>query len=483
MAENLLPFDSCDDKKAHGSTFTCEEILAEIEKQQSGKKNWVKNLFILLISLFIFFRLGLFKSGVSDLLIIIIVLLIHESGHFIGMRLFGYRNVQMFFIPFFGAAVSGQSRNVPAYKKAIVTLLGPVPGIFLGIVSAIAYSITKNPICRQLMIMFVVINTFNLLPFFPLDGGRFLHQVLFSRNRYIELCFTILASLALIGLGLLIQAWLLAVFGLFTLVGAQFPFKVASIANQLKPRLAADLAPAETLTSEANQTEKIPPEIAADIVEKIQQKFRARLTVKVVASYTKQVWERMHTHPPRILPTISLLGLYLLCFFFSFVAVVAAAGISLYDTDASLQTKVVEYEKPDGRTARKEQTYLFSKLSSETELAQDRPLYHGRAVWYSWDGAISQEGTWHEGKRDGEWKVYDPNGHLLSITAWNKGTFVVRREQQDGRWVKQALEDLPAGFQDLIRQHTEGPPCGPQTLQNVLGTTRAEESNSPPQKP
>ncbi|MHC4619469.1 MAG: site-2 protease family protein [Planctomycetota bacterium] len=251
MAEDLLPLDSSNQQKA----YTCDEILAEIERQQSEKKSWLKNLFILLISLFIFFRLGLFESGVSDLVIIIVVLLIHEAGHFIGMRLFGYRNVQMFFIPLFGAAVSGQSRNVPAYKKALVALLGPVPGIVLGIVSAIAYAVTKNPIFRRFMIMFLLIkifrrfmimflliNTFNLLPFFPLDGGRFLHEVLFSRNRYVELCFTILASLALIGLGLLMKAWLLAVFGLFTLVGAQFPFKVASIANQVRPRL-SDAAP------------------------------------------------------------------------------------------------------------------------------------------------------------------------------------------------------------------------------------------------
>ena len=38
------------------------------------------------------------------------------------MRAFKYRNVQMFFIPFFGAAVTGRNFSVAGYKKAIVSL-------------------------------------------------------------------------------------------------------------------------------------------------------------------------------------------------------------------------------------------------------------------------------------------------------------------------------------------------------------------------
>ena len=32
-------------------------------------------------------------------------LLFHEAGHWVTMRIFKYRNLQMFFIPMFGAAV------------------------------------------------------------------------------------------------------------------------------------------------------------------------------------------------------------------------------------------------------------------------------------------------------------------------------------------------------------------------------------------
>jgi hypothetical protein len=272
----------------------------------------------------------------------------------------------MFFIPFFGAAVSGQSRNVPAYKKAVVTLLGPLPGIFLGIVFAVVYLVTKTALYKQMMIMFLIINTFNLLPFFPLDGGRFLHEVLFSRNRYIELVFSILAALALIGLGLLMGAWLLAAFGLFALIGAQFPFKVAAIANQLKPQLAAAEPPyMDTPPPEPQQTESIPAEIAEQVIDTIRQKFTGRLTVKAIAGYTKQVWERIHVRPPRIPATLLLLGVYLFSFCFSLVAVMGAVAISMFEK-GPYEKKIVEYKKPNGQTGREEQTYLFGELSSKT---------------------------------------------------------------------------------------------------------------------
>ncbi len=63
-----------------------QEILTEIDKQQSRQKSWVKNLVILAVSLLIFFQLGLFKGGLQGVLTIILVLLIHETGHLLGMR-------------------------------------------------------------------------------------------------------------------------------------------------------------------------------------------------------------------------------------------------------------------------------------------------------------------------------------------------------------------------------------------------------------
>jgi hypothetical protein len=151
---------------------------------------------------------------------------------------------------------------------------------------------------------------------------------------------------------------------------------------------------------------------------------------------------------------------YLLSFGFSFVVVIGAAAISIFEK-GPYETKIVEYQKPDGRPGRKEQTYVFGSLVLESELHPDKPLYHGSAVWYSLNGAVIEEGAWYEGKKDSEWKQYDPNGHLLCVTVWNKGQFVIRKEHQDGLWVKKTFEQLDPVFQEEIQQTIESPPRGP----------------------
>lgn len=444
------------------TTYTIEEVLAEIAKQQSGTGSWAKNLFILLVSLLVFFQLGLFKNNATDMLVIIIVLLIHELGHFIGMRLFGYKNVQMFFIPFFGAVIAGRSRNIPAYKEAIVTLLGPVPGIFFGLIFGFTYLVTKEPIYLKLTTMFLIINAFNLLPFSPLDGGRFLHEILFSRNRYLELCGQLLASLALIAGGLLLNSWLLGLLGVFGLISARFTFKVARIANELKPLLlTTGKEPAAMAANEYTDPTGIPFLIARKIIEKVCQDISSKLNVKTMATYTKDVWERMNLHPPRALATFGLLSAYLLCILMLFVILIAAVVISVSQSDSFAEKKIVEYRKPDGETCRKEQTFILGKLSTETDIAPNLLVYHGRSVAYYQDGSIRQEGTWNYGKWDGEWKDYDNEGNLIRVTVFDKGKFVTHKEKKGDRWVEKRLEDLPWTFRKVCLIHEKHPPEGP----------------------
>src|SRR5690348_9012590 len=83
-------------------------------------------LFLVLFLLFLASQLGDLKSP-TGLAVLVAVVLFHEAGHALGMRWFGFRDVRMFFIPFFGAAVSGRPRGAAAWKDAVVSLLGPLP--------------------------------------------------------------------------------------------------------------------------------------------------------------------------------------------------------------------------------------------------------------------------------------------------------------------------------------------------------------------
>jgi hypothetical protein len=126
-------------------SFT-DQVKGELQKITNPKSNLAKNIGILLLTLFLFVSFGFFDKSVTNILIILLVLFIHETGHFIGMKLFGYRDVQMFFIPLLGAAVSGVESNPSSVRKAVVSLLGPLPGIIIGIIAAFLFFKTKQDI-------------------------------------------------------------------------------------------------------------------------------------------------------------------------------------------------------------------------------------------------------------------------------------------------------------------------------------------------
>jgi hypothetical protein len=191
----------------------------------------------LLLSFVWFILLGVLVLTPVELAWLIGVLLLHESGHFFGMRYFGYRDLQMFFIPLFGAAVRGEKRGVPAWQEAIVLLLGPLPGLILGCGIYFLDLAVSQPILRTGATWLVAINFLNLLPFEPLDGGRFCNRLLFSRFRWLEAVTVVLASV-----GLVFVCWgpgwiCLALSGAFALfVFAPQRYTTASAAATLQSR-------------------------------------------------------------------------------------------------------------------------------------------------------------------------------------------------------------------------------------------------------
>jgi Zn-dependent protease len=149
------------------------KVQYHLNRSIAGKRSLARSLILLAVSIYAFVQLGLISSSPATILILVVVILIHELGHFIGMKIFGYRNVHIFFIPMFGAATSGIETNPSGSQKAIVSLLGPLPGILIGIILGVLYFVTKNEMLVQPAWVFMFINALNLLPFFPLDGGRF----------------------------------------------------------------------------------------------------------------------------------------------------------------------------------------------------------------------------------------------------------------------------------------------------------------------
>jgi len=282
-----------------------QAVLAEVEKLSHSKAGIVRNLWILAISLVVFFSLGLFRNPVTDILIIIAVLLLHETGHFAGMRLFGYQDVRMFFIPLFGAAAAGHNIGAEGYKKAIVSLLGPIPGMLLGLGVLILYAYTRVEILQQAAILLLIINAFNLLPFYPLDGGRFLHTVLFCRGRYLEAAFTTFAGLAILAGAIGLKDLILGLLAFFTLASVVRSFKISTIATELHGEIPLPARPA---------LYAIPYESACAIIAGVRKQFPKVTHPTIIARNVVSIWERLNARPPTVPVSVALLTVYVILF-------------------------------------------------------------------------------------------------------------------------------------------------------------------------
>ncbi|WP_152032620.1 site-2 protease family protein [Ereboglobus luteus] len=179
---------------------------AMMESQRRGQSSaWLPKLLIMLGSLALFIIALRWIMSWETVVVIAIALTIHECGHLLGMKLFGYKDTQLLFLPFFGgAAVARDPLVLAPWKHLVILFLGPLPGIFAGIAMLLFApdDPASMPWLSQAGIMFIVFNAFNLLPILPLDGGQIADVALVSRAPRLRAVFTAVSALALIALGL-----------------------------------------------------------------------------------------------------------------------------------------------------------------------------------------------------------------------------------------------------------------------------------------
>jgi stage IV sporulation protein FB len=160
-------------------------------KEDKRSNVWLKSI----SSLALYLALGyyIFKTW-EVLLLITAIVLIHEMGHFIAMKMFNYKDLGIFFIPLLGAYVSGSKREVSQRESAIILLAGPLPGILIGI---LFYLLGKSDpfltighlTYERIALFFVILNLFNLLPVYPLDGGQLLNRVFLNEDNWLSRVF------------------------------------------------------------------------------------------------------------------------------------------------------------------------------------------------------------------------------------------------------------------------------------------------------
>ncbi len=341
-------------------------VVAEVRKLETKQTQLLSKLLLLGVSVVAFLAVGGAMWDWSFVAMIIPILLIHELGHLIAMKIFGYKNVNMFFIPFFGAAVTGRHYNVAGWKKAIVSLAGPLPSIVLAIVIEIIGFVTTTEWLTKAALLMLIINLLNLLPFLPLDGGWVAHITLFSRSKYLDIGFRVFAILAMFLSTIFIGDKVLMYLGIAMLVGLPTIWKTLKV----QEKLTNEPLPAPT-------NDLIPEAAIREISKACQLANLPGVNTAQLAATTIRVYEAINTRPTSWPATIGLWALHGGAIFVGFLGLFgyfAGSIFKRFSDIANTQYETISYELPKndndfrvGQGALPESAMLFWQLADEEQ--------------------------------------------------------------------------------------------------------------------
>jgi len=115
-----------------------------------------------------------------ELFTLFAIVLVHELGHVAAANYFGWTVREVKLLPFGGVAEVEEAGGVPAKEEALVALAGPLQNVWLGLA---AWGLGAAGIWDEQWSEYVwranaMIGLFNLLPVYPLDGGKLVQAAL-----------------------------------------------------------------------------------------------------------------------------------------------------------------------------------------------------------------------------------------------------------------------------------------------------------------
>lgn len=104
---------------------------------------------------------------------------LHELAHFVVAKRLFYRTEQIK-VGIFGATLVGQFDNMTVADTAKIALAGPLCNIVLAVCCLASWWLwpVAYPVTHQFYVANITMAVTNLLPLYPLDGGRILHVLI-----------------------------------------------------------------------------------------------------------------------------------------------------------------------------------------------------------------------------------------------------------------------------------------------------------------
>src|SRR5699024_2241755 len=118
-----------------------------------------------------------------ELAIILFIVLFHELGHYAMATFFGWHIKNIVLWVFGGVMNTENHGNTSIVEEALVTIAGPLQhviiymGMFL-LTNSSVQMVLPPSLIEQVLFYNTVILLFNLIPIWPLDGGKLLFTVL-----------------------------------------------------------------------------------------------------------------------------------------------------------------------------------------------------------------------------------------------------------------------------------------------------------------
>lgn len=378
------------------------------------------------------------------------LLLLHEFGHALAMKLSGYSNVSVFFVPFLGALATADKDDAGPWQKLFVYLAGPIPGLVLGILCLyLALSLQIQPeFLVTLGAIAISLNYFNLLPFTPLDGGQVVETFLFSRLPLARVVFLVLSLGSLIAL-----AWWLDIPILY-LIAAMF---------------ALGLPGSLRLARLLRATSQHQPQPEAAALERI---YQALISLPALAglnstqryALAKAALPHLLSRPPRLMETVLAMGIYLGCLL---APVALAVQVVSWPVLASVLGGIGRDSSPRTPT------------SPRRDWADEYAQAEGKAD-KRWE--IASEAAWaHEEDEPERWRFWLSRAYQDALEAFGpvddrtlEASIRLASGQEENA---QAMAELEA-LLDLIRTHRAQVPSREAAIYEALVQRGSERSEA-----
>lgn len=188
---------------------------------------------------------------VGRMLIMFLCILLHELGHSIAAMRYGVKVPSITLLPIGGVASMSAIPEKP-WQEFVIAVAGPLVNVVIAVLIGVwarwwptmgevfTLAFIPDDLMDFVLIMNVRLVVFNLIPAFPMDGGRIFRSLLATFFPYAQATFYAAAVGRFIAMLFIIFGWhitiLMPIIGLFVFFGAGYENRWVKLRTQLRGR-------------------------------------------------------------------------------------------------------------------------------------------------------------------------------------------------------------------------------------------------------